>query len=169
MRNVTKFVGVIALMLAASVPVARAQCGAYLLAALDENNPLHAYQTFDASVWTNSPHCPASGQISISTVPPGQVSFNSSRDTYWVESFFDVFTECHTIKPQVIPTGPVESFFDIWTEVTFDDPAYSPLSFVEHVRITPLNRLEIVHMPPCGDAVPLGMYPEESYCFHVCH
>ena len=50
MKTVTKFAAVMALLLAAAVPVALAQCGAHLLAALDENNPLHAYQTFDASV-----------------------------------------------------------------------------------------------------------------------
>jgi hypothetical protein len=170
MRNVTKFVGVIALMLAASVPVARAQCGAYLLAALDENNPLHAYQTFDASVWTNSLHCPASGQIMIETVPPGQVSFNSSRDTYWVESFFDVFTEVHTTKPSVVPTVPPGSPpFQIITHVTFDDPIYSPLAYVETVQNNLMNRLEIVHSPLCAGMVPPFMESDESYCFHVCH
>jgi len=168
MKTVTKFAAVMALLLAAAVPVALAQCGAHLLAALDENNPLHAYQTFDASVWTNGPHCPASGQIHIETMPPGMISFEGGNP-WWVESFFDVFTELQTTKPLVIPTGPVESFFDIWTEVTFDDPAYSPLAFVEHVRITPMNRLEIVHSLPCAGMVPPFMEPGESYCFTVCH
>lgn len=149
-------------------PAAMAQCGAHLLAALDEENPLHAYQTFDASVWTNSPYCPASGQISISTMPPGMILFPSG-DPWWVESFFDVFTEPQTTKPEVVPTGMPESFFDIFTEVTFDDPAYPPLTYVEHARITPLNRLEIVRTIPCTDLVPSVMSNGLSYCFKVCH
>jgi hypothetical protein len=162
MKNATSFAVVIMLTLAV-VPVARAQCGARLLAALDEES-----QTFDVSVWTNSPHCPASGQIHIETMPSGMILFPSG-DPWWVESFFDVFTTPHTIKPQVVPTAP-ESFFDVFTEVTFDDSAYSPLSFVEHVRVNPLNQLEIVHSPPCaGDAVPPSMTAGVSYCFHVCH
>jgi hypothetical protein len=154
---------VIALLLTATVPVALAQCSAHLLAALDEN-----HQTFDASVWTNSPYCPASGQIHISTMPPGMILFPSG-EPWWVESFFDVFTTPHTIKPAAVPIGPPESFFDVFTQVTFDDPAYSPLAFTEHVRITPTNRLEIVHSPPCAGNVPPLLSPGQSACFVVCH
>ena len=154
-------------LLALIVPTALAQCEANLLAALDEENPLHWYQTFDVSVWTNNYHCPASGQISIIAVPP--VIMFSNGNPYRVESFFVVFTEVHTVKPQVLPDGPPDSFFDIFAEVTFDDPAYPPLTYVEHARITPLNRLEIVRTVPCADNVPSLMSVGMNYCFKVCH
>jgi hypothetical protein len=149
-------------------PVALAQCGTYLLAALDENNPVQTMQTFDASVWTHNPVCPISGQIIIRSEPPGLAEFDGNP--YWVESFFDVFTECHTVKPTILPLAPPGSFFDIFTEVTFTEPsACPPMTYVENVTVDMMNRLRIVRPLPCMDNVPGSMEPEQSYCFQVCH
>ena len=135
------------------VPTVWAQCGANLLAALNEDNPVLLGQRYDVSVWTNSPYCPASGQISIQTSPPGSAMIGG--ESYWVESFFDVFTEVSVVKPPIVPAVPPGSPpFHIITEITFDDPVYSALTYMETVFVDPSNRLEIFRPTPCADLVP---------------
>ncbi|RPH92919.1 hypothetical protein EHM69_11690 [candidate division KSB1 bacterium] len=169
MKRLSKLLFAVALLLPFVISTAAfAQCGAHMLAALDEDNPVLPGQRYDVSVWTNSPFCPANGQISIQTIPPGSALI--AGDPYWVESFFDVFTEVETVKPPIVPLVPPGSPpFQIITEITFDDPAYPMFTHVETVVVNMMNRLEIVHPAPCADNVPPMMALGNSICFVVCH
>ncbi|MFZ5434548.1 MAG: hypothetical protein ACOZB3_12340, partial [Calditrichota bacterium] len=161
------FCGALLTIIIVGAPSVFAQCNAHLLAALDENNPLYSGQRFDVSVWTGSPYCPASGQIMIRTEPPGSALI--AGDPFWVDSFFDVFTEVETVKPPIVPTVPPGTPFQIITEVTFDDPVYPALWYEEMVQVTPMNRLEIIHPLPCTSSVPPDLFLGSGSCFTVCH
>lgn len=166
MKGLFKFF-VCAVLLVCSASLSFAQCGAHVLAAVNENA---MDQTYDVSVWTTSPYCPASGSISLQTIPPGSAGFGPSGDPYWVDSFFDVFTEVETVRPPVVPLLPPGSPpFQILTELTFNDPVYPPLTYVETVFVNPLGRLEIFRATICTDNVPPLLVLGQSFCFTVCH
>lgn len=140
------------------------QCSAHLLGCLDEES---TPQTFAVSVWTSSAHCPASGHISLMSEMPG-IEFG-----YYMDSFFDVFTEIHRVKPELIvyaPPPPMMPFL-IHAMVTFDDPIYPSLAYAEQVMWDPgLGRLVIARPSPCyGDDVPPFMMPMTAACFKTCH
>ncbi|MBU1985348.1 hypothetical protein KJ815_13195, partial [bacterium] len=79
-------------------------CETFQLAALDEG-----HMQFEVSVRTHSNEgweCPADGFITIFSIPPG------ATIGPYIDSFFDVFTEWHTVSPNVDPGSfsPGETF-----------------------------------------------------------
>lgn len=148
------------------VTPALAQCEAHVLAALDESS-FSPMQRFMVSVWTNDVHCPVSGTVHFSSVPPGAVY------EYIMDSFFDVFTELSTLRPGVHadPAFPPYEPFHLVADIVFDDPAFPPRHVEEPVIKNGAGRLEIFRPAgPClGAPLPPEMMPGMSMCFNVCH
>jgi hypothetical protein len=155
----------VTLCLACLVPLHLfAQCQSQILAALDESE-LSGTQHFSAAVWTLDSHCPASGNIMITSNPPGAAVLGD-----YVESFFDIFTEVYSVKPPIASNYTPNVPFEIITQVTYSDPVYPPQTYVEQVVRRPTGRLEIFRPTPCAPViVPASIAPGNAACLQVCH
>ncbi|MBI5060387.1 hypothetical protein HZB60_11475 [candidate division KSB1 bacterium] len=137
------------------------------LAALDEKR-----QTFDLSVtaWDlGGPVAPVDGFVTVRTAPPGGWVGG------YVESFFDVWYDWHTVRPPVARGSftPGESF-QLIAEFHYTDPPLPSRILSEDVMVTPTGGLQLVDAGgECAagglESIPAVLRFGQPECVIACH
>ena len=135
----------------------------YVLAAFDETA-----QALRVSLWGSSPETPLAGTLEVGAEPQC-----TPDNWYWVESFFDVFTDTRTWELPFWQSCRQEGeAFQLVATVTFDDPGVDPISYREWI----IENSDGTYSPytgptdpPCISNVPSQLLEGQGACFTVCH